>query len=295
MSPTENRPAVYHTGVEWWPISVMALRVGLDQKPKATEDGPSTDNNLTAGIGLKFNGWTFDYCYHQFSDLTDNTTHFFSIGYVGLDEDKVAEEVKPVIPVVVPSVSLESFSDVPDDHWAKSPIQFMSTLGIMNGYYDNKFRPDDSVSRAELASMLVRLKGLDVNDATSDPYPDVSKDYWAAKYIRAVSYMDIMKTYPDGTFKPDKKVTRVEGAVILTKFTGATEPETLLKDPFVDVPKNHWGAKYVAAAQNYGLIDYLIGKKFEPNKELTRAEVAELLSKTSYGKDRIRKYLQMSI
>jgi len=292
MYSTENRQAVYHTGLEWWPLSVMALRVGIDQKPKGTEDEISVDNNLTAGIGLKFNGFTFDYCYHQFSDLNENTTHFFSIGYVGEDErPKSANETKPIIPVVVPSVSLETFSDVPDDFWARGPIEFMATLGVMNGYSDGKFRPSDTVSRAELSSMLVKLKEMDVKDIKSDPYPDVSKDYWAAKYIRAVSFSNLMTNYPDGTFKPDKKLTRLEGTVILSRFTEATAPENLTKDPFIDVPVKHWAAKDVSAAQNFGLIDYLTGKKFEPDKELTRAEVAELLSKTNCGKEKIRKFL----
>ena len=294
MHPVLPRPAVYHTGVEWWPISILALRLGVDQKPKGTEDGIGSDNNLTAGIGLKFRGYTFDYCYHQFSDLNENTTNFFSIGYVGEDEvKKPAEKSKRVIPVIVASASLETFSDVPAGHWAKAPIEFMSTLGVMNGFYDGKFRPDEPVSRAELAVMLVKLRNLDVNDATSDPYPDVTKDYWAAKYIKAASYLNAMTSYPDGTFKPDKKLTRVEGVVILSRFTEAPEPATMEKDPFADISRTHWAAKYIIAAQGYGLLDYLIGKNFEPNKELTRAEVAELLSKTSYGKDRIRKYLQM--
>ncbi|MFH1710109.1 MAG: S-layer homology domain-containing protein [bacterium] len=292
--PSQNRPSVYHTGLEWSPISVMALRAGIDQKPKGTEDMVGVDNNLTAGIGLKFNGFTFDYCYHQFSDLTENTTHFFSIGYVGLDEDKkTAERPKRIIPVVVPSVSLETFSDVPNGFWAKSPVEFMTTLGVMDGYFDGKFRPDAPVSRAELAAMIVKLKELDVNEATSDPYPDVSKDYWAAKYVKAVSYLHLMRNYPDGTFKPEKKITRVEGIVALSRFTEAKEPATLSKDPFIDVSQKHWAAKNIAAAQNYGLLDYLIGKKFDPNKELTRAEVAELLSKTGIGKDRIRKFLRV--
>ena len=294
VSPSQSRPAVYHAGVEWWPISVMALRVGLDQKPKGTEDIVGVDNNLSAGIGLKFNGFTFDYCYHQYSDLTENTTHYFSIGYVGAEEKpKPSQAPTPVIPVVVPSVSLETFSDVPATFWARGPIEFMAALGIMNGYYDGKFRPNDPVSRAELSSMLVRLKQVEANDATSDPFPDVKKDYWAAKYIKAASFMNLMSNYPDGTFKPEKNVTRVEGAVILSRFTEAKEPATLTKDPFVDVTQKHWAAKYIAAAQNYGLLDYLIGQKFEPDKELTRAEVAELLSKTSYGKDRIRKFLNV--
>lgn len=289
---SQNRQAVYHTGLEWWPVSILALRIGLDQAPKGTEDQVGVDNNLTAGIGLKYNGFTFDYCYHQFSDLTENTTHFFSIGYVGEDEKSgPAEMPKQIIPVVVPSVSLETFSDVPNGFWAKSPIEFMATLGVMSGYHDGTFKPDEHVSRAELSSMLVYMKDLGVNEVAEDPYPDVSKDYWAAKYIKAVSLMDLMKNYPDGTFKPRKNVTRSEAAVIFTRFTDAKLPATQDKGPFVDVPQSRWDAKYIAAAQSYGLFDYLIGKKFEPNRELTRAEVAEILSKTSYGKDRIRQFL----
>jgi hypothetical protein len=296
MNPTQNRQSAMHLGVEWWPISIMALRAGIDQNPVATETGQSVENNLTAGIGLKFKGFTFDYCYHQYSDLSENTTHFFSIGYVG-EEDKPPAIKSPrvILPVVVKSASLESFSDVPRDYWAKSPIEFMATLGVMNGYHDGLFRPEESVTRAEFATMLIKLRDLDVNEAMSDPYPDVKKEYWAAKYIKAASYLNAMKSYPDGSFKPDNKVTRVEGVVILQRFTDAPEPKSISKDPFVDINRTHWAASSITAAQNYGILDYLIGRKFDPNKELTRAEIAEMLSKTSFGKDRIRKYLNASI
>jgi hypothetical protein len=294
MSPILNRQTVYHAGLEWWPVSVLALRFGVDQKPKGTEDEIGIDNNLTAGIGLKHKGFTFDYCYHQFSDLNENVSHFFSIGYVG--EDPVTtkepeEKIKGIIPIIVPSASLESFEDVPPGYWAKSPIEFMATLHIMNGYYDKKFRPEDTVTRAELASMLINLKNVEVNDVNSDPFPDVNKDYWAAKYIKAAAYLNLMTTYPDGQFKPDNKITRAEGVVILSRFTDAPEPKTITKNPFVDIPKNHWAVYQITAAQDYGLLDYLIGRQFDPNKELTRAEIAEMLSKTTFGKEKIRRLL----
>lgn len=293
MHPTQPRPAVYHIGAEWWPISVMALRVGIDQQPKGTDAGVGVDNNLTGGIGLKYNGYTFDYCYHQFSDLSDNTTHFFSIGYVGKDDSlKPMDEKKRAIPIIVASASLENFSDVGQGHWAKNPIELMATLNVMNGYHDGKFRPDEKVSRAELAYMLIKLKGSGVSDVSSDPFSDVSRNHWAAKYIKAASDTGLMTSYPDGTFRPDSKVTRIDGVVILSRFTQAQEPANIQKDPYVDVSRANNAARYLVAAQSYGLLDYLIGKKFEPNKELSRAEVAEILSKTGPGKDKIRSYLQ---
>jgi hypothetical protein len=290
----QNRQTEYHTGIEWWPISVMAVRAGLDQQQRAAEDVNGVDNNFTAGIGLKFNGFTFDYCYHQYSALTGNTTHFFSIGYVGEDAAPRAWSPKPALVVVVPSVNLKSFPDVPDGFWAKSPIEFMAALGVMDGDADGNFRPDDPVTRAELSQMLVYLKDMEVSDVTADLYPDVKKDHWAAKYIKAASASDFMKTYPDGTFRPGKKITRVEGAAIISRFTEAKAPAVIENVPFSDIPRDHWAAKTIMAARNYGLLDYLIGKDFEPGKKLTRAEVAEILSKTSYGKDKIKNLLKKS-
>jgi hypothetical protein len=290
----QNTRTEYHTGVEWWPISVMAVRAGLDQQQKAAEDFNGVDNNFTAGIGLKFNGFTFDYCYHQYSALTDNTTHFFSIGYVGEDAKPRALVPRPTLTVSVPSVSLESFSDVPDGFWAKSPIEFMAALGVMEGGADGKFRPDEPVTRAELSQMLIKLKDMEVGDVTADLFPDVKKDHWAAKYIKAASGSDFMRTYPDGTFRPDKKITRVEGATIISRFTEAKAPPVIEKAPFIDISRDHWAAKTITGARNYGLLDFLIGKSFEPSRQLTRAEVAEILSKTSYGKYKIREFLKKS-
>ena len=61
-----RRPNVWHLGLEYWPIDILALRCGLDQQPKATEPEIGIDNNLTAGVGISFHGFTFDYAYHQF-------------------------------------------------------------------------------------------------------------------------------------------------------------------------------------------------------------------------------------
>ena len=164
----------------------------------------------------------------------------------------------------------------------------------MEGGADGTFRPDDPVTRAELSQMLIKLSDMEVSDVTADLFPDVKRDHWAAKYIKAASGSDFMRTYPDGTFRPDKKITRVEGATIISSFTGAKAPAVIERAPFIDIPQDHWAAKTITAARNYGLLDFLIGKNFEPARQLTRAEVAEILSKTSYGRDKIREFLKKS-
>lgn len=290
-----NKPAVLHIGTEWWPSDILAIRLGVDQKPRGSETGIGVDNNYTAGIGIKAHGYTFDYCYHQFSDLPENVTHFFSIGYVGLEDKKpeIVEEPKVILPVVVPRPNLKTFSDIPDGYWAKGPIEFMATLGVMNGYEDGTFRPDKTVSRAEMAKMLISLKEMEPNEALSDPYPDVPKDNWSAKYIKAASYLRFMNAYPDGTFQPDKLVDRTEAVVTITRLEAIQPPKEVERSPYPDVSSHHWAAGVISIAKEKGYLDYLpSNKNFEMNKLITRAELAEMLSKTEYGRKRIKKLLE---
>lgn len=76
----EAKGLYWHLGGEWWPVEYAAVRLGIDQAPS----GDETTNNMSAGIGTKYKGFTFDYAYHTYEDVGDFTTHYFSIGYVGL-------------------------------------------------------------------------------------------------------------------------------------------------------------------------------------------------------------------
>ncbi|MGB9613822.1 MAG: hypothetical protein ACPL4K_06610, partial [Candidatus Margulisiibacteriota bacterium] len=90
----QSRPALWHLGLEYWPIEDFVCRFGIDQKARATELGVGVDNNLTFGLGLYFAGFTFDYAYHQFGELSENATHFFSLGYRGKEKGKEYERQK---------------------------------------------------------------------------------------------------------------------------------------------------------------------------------------------------------
>jgi hypothetical protein len=92
-----NRTILFHAGCEWNPIRLLKLRLGLDQKP----DAGSTTTNLAAGLGVSFGGFAFDYAYHTYAGISDLSTHYFSIGYVG---EARAEEAKPVTkPSIAPA------------------------------------------------------------------------------------------------------------------------------------------------------------------------------------------------
>jgi len=100
-----------------------------------------------------------------------------------------------------------------------------------------------------------------------------------------------MSGYENGKFKPWKIITRDEAVVVLSKFAGLIIPETLSANPYNDVKKNNWAARYISAAKNAGLLEYLSVGEFEPNRAFTRAEAAEIISKMKFAKERIQKEL----
>lgn len=260
----QNRPAVSHFGVEYWPMEIIALRGGVDQKPKATESGIGIDNNLTAGVGLFFGGVTFDYAYHQYGELSENTTHFFSLGFRGTEKareiiKKRGERQNPTVPLpeIVPKPSTKSFIDVPEDYWARKPIEYLSTLGIMDGYEDGTFRPTIEITRREFIKDVAAAKGV--------PPPAVAD--------------------------PDKPITRAEAARIIAKYSNLYIKPKLQKKTYADVEKDHWAAPAIAATKSTGVFEYVGDRGFGPNMYLTRAEAAEIISKTPMMKARIDELL----
>ena len=291
-----KRPGVWHLGCEWWPISWIALRGGIDQKAKATESGVGVDNNLTAGVGLRYQGFTFDYAYHQFGELTENTTHFFSFGYEGLmQKSKIAQMLeKEQEKLLVPEVKkkkLKAFIDVDEDYWAREPIEYLATLGIISGYPDDTFRPNEPLTRAELAALLVRAKGFKVEKQKKAVFPDIPTTHWAAPYVAKALQRKYITGYPDGKYMGWKKVTRAEAVTVLAKFAGLSIPIALTSNPYPDVPKRHWAARSIFAAKNAGLLEYISGD-FKPNQLFTRAEAAEVISKTPFAKEKIKELLK---
>ncbi|MFH1826111.1 MAG: S-layer homology domain-containing protein [bacterium] len=297
QSAETSRPAVWHVGSEFWPVDILAFRAGIDQRPKATVSGIGVDNNLTAGIGLKYFGFTFDYAYHQFGELAENSTHFFSFGYRGRDNLNRSYEQerrgKGFVPMaeVVAKPKLVTFSDLPNNYWARKPIEYLASLRIMGGYPDGTFRPDQKLSRGELAVLLVKAKEFKTQRPQAGEFRDVKPGNWMSPYIAEAVKRNYMGKFPDGNFYPGQAVTRAEAAVIFSKYSGLYVKPRVLKKAFPDVPEEHWASPAIAATKNVGFFEYLIGKRFEPKHDITRAEAAELLSKAPYVRKKIKSFI----
>jgi hypothetical protein len=293
-----NRPALLHAGIEYWPIPQFALRTGIDQKPRATELGVGVDNNFTAGVGMVLAGFTFDYAFHQFGNLSENATHFFSLGFRGVE--KAAERLRgktekkpPTIPPaeVVSKPKLKTSPDVPPDYWAGSAINYLVTLGIMDNFPDGNFKPTREITRGELAVILVKAKGFLADKAVKLKFSDVPLYSTESPSISLAVERKYLQGFPDGAFHPERQVTRAEMAAIMAKFSGLHVKPKIKEKVFPDLPVEHWSSGAVAATKESGLFEYLSSKGFGPGLNLTRAEVAEIISKTPTVKKQIEKLI----
>ncbi|MBU0687415.1 MAG: S-layer homology domain-containing protein [Candidatus Margulisbacteria bacterium] len=294
----EKKQSLWHVGMEWWPVEILALRIGVDQQEDQVGGAYGVRNNLTTGVGLNYAGFTFDYAYHQFGGVEENASYFFSIGYLGEDQVEIVERTlkkkgrRPIIfTEVLPAPAVKTFTDVPNNYWARPPIEYLATLKIFDGFPDGTFKPNDPINRAEIAVLLVNAKELPLVRPTASMFSDVPPGHWAERQIKAAVDRGYISGYPSGKFEPYRQITRAEGVIILSKFAGLIIPKKVPEKPFPDIGRNHWAAKEIYAAKVGGLLEYLGGKNFEPDKKLTRAEVAEIISKTRFGKEKIKEFL----
>lgn len=169
--------------------------------------------------------------------------------------------------------------DVGSDNFAKDAIAHLNNLGIMRGYSDGTFKPEQPIVRAELVTLLVKALGHKEAHASKRDFKDVPVTYWAAGFASIAAREGLVKGYPDGTFRPAKNVSRAEAAVIISRFSGASlEPVSV--SPYPDIAIDNWAVRDIDHAKKKGMLDFVIGTDLEPNKNITRGEVAFMLSKT---------------
>lgn len=155
-------------------------------------------------------------------------------------------------PITEQTVYLSSFSDIPSGKWYSNYIGFIESKGIINGYEDGTFRPDDIITRAEYVAVMARLEKLTGGNVTD--FTDV-KGHWAEKYISGAVDKGWISGYEDGTFNPDKGITRAEfvkltNTVLARNEVGEYSYDGLDVKKFTDVDEGHWAYSQIIEAAN---------------------------------------------
>ena len=121
-----------------------------------------------------------------------------------------------------------NFNDVSKNEWYSDYIGYLSKYGIIKGYSNSTFRPDDNVSRAEFVAMTVRFNSL-FNDVKKGSYTvkytDVATNYWAYSDVAYAKHAGWLNGYADGTFKGDNAITRAEVVTVVNRATGRKADE----------------------------------------------------------------------
>ncbi|MDK2817440.1 MAG: hypothetical protein PWR22_2069 [Moorella sp. (in: firmicutes)] len=172
----------------------------------------------------------------------------------------------------------KSFEDVTNNSfaWAKDTIETLAGAGIVAGVDSSRFEPGRAVTRAEFASLLVKALGLEVKEGTKNPFKDVKGDAWYAGVVTAAAGNGLVKGYEDGTFRPEKTITREEVAVMLVRAMNLPEGEEKLS--FKDNDKvSAWARKSVGAAAAHGQVKGFEDGTFRPEEAASRAECAVMV------------------
>src|SRR5690606_10172241 len=130
-----------------------------------------------------------------------------------------------------------SYQDVAATHWSAQYLANVQQLGLMNGYPDGTFRPDQPVTRAEFANAVVRL--LDGKRGEHAYTVHDIEGHWAYGSMRSMLEKGAMKGYPDGTFRPNAALTRAEAVSALNRMF-ERQPLKGLENPYSDVAMDHW-------------------------------------------------------
>ena len=168
-------------------------------------------------------------------------------------------------------------------HWAKDFIDYVVGRGLLDGSRENKFYPNEKMTRGMLVTALGKLAGVNVKKYETNSFTDVQNDSSYHPYIEWAYSKGVVYGIGDGTFAPDKSITREEMAVIFERYakvTGCKIPVTREASVYED--KEQIGTEYresVKAMQQAGIMMGIDGNKFNPKGNATRAEVSAMLSR----------------
>lgn len=112
---------------------------------------------------------------------------------------------------------VNNYSDVEPTKWYNTAISTLTKLNVIKGYEDGSFKPDGKITRAELATMVTRFRQVNGHSAVMSSFQDVG-DNWAARFIDIAYENQWIAGYEDGSFRPDREITRAEMATIVNRM-----------------------------------------------------------------------------
>lgn len=208
-----------------------------------------------------------------------NATRGNSISAVGneIDESRIYGLVEYVLAAVTPpNLGLEvgTISDL-QGHWAQSYMEALVSLGIMSGFEDGSFRPDEPVTRVQFAA-IVKNAFTPAAQQSGSQFPDVPSTFWGYQAIQSAYQGGFISGFPDGQFRPNDPITRIQSIVGLAQGLGYQSDNLDVLSIYQDAGEiPAWALPSVAGATTGNLVvNYPNQSQLNPNRVATRADVA---------------------
>lgn len=189
------------------------------------------------------------------------------------------EEVAPVVEEspVVEEVNDLLFSDVPENHPHYEAIVYLANAGIIQGYDDGTFRPDQTVNRVEALKFILESTKTELKEGDL-PFKDTADNEWYVPYLYTGYLKAIVNGHPDGSFKPSDTVNKAEFFKILFNGMSVDINPNVTVPPYEDVAVDDWFVAYIAYAKEVGLLDSAL-TSVNASGGMSRGEVAQAMYK----------------
>ena len=186
---------------------------------------------------------------------------------------QIASEVNAILK----GTNAVQFPDI-TGHYAESHIKRLVDLGVIAGYEDGTFKPDNNVTRAEFATMTAKAleSGCGYNLKGSGAFPDIS-GHWAEQNIYKLVACGIVNGFEDGTFKPNEEITRGQAAIIGANMLYYCGIQAKTAAPYPDT-NGHYADKHIQTLQAFGVVNGYEDNTFKPENKITRGQAAMIVA-----------------
>ncbi|MBE9040750.1 S-layer homology domain-containing protein [Oscillatoriales cyanobacterium LEGE 11467] len=192
---------------------------------------------------------------------------------------------KPTSPL--PILTPTQLTDI-REHWAQEFIQPLFEKEYLQGFGDRTFRPQANLTRAEYAAIVAKTFDFPLKSEPIDFF-DVSSDFWGADAITKATRMGFISGFPNGTFRPQKNLTRTEALVALVSGLVLVADNTDILEFYLDrnqIPS--YATRAIAAATQHGLVvNHPHRQRLNPLASIRRAEVAATIYQALVLKSRM--------
>ncbi len=210
-------------------------------------------------------------------DIQNNSAAIITAAGNQINPTKVQGKINFVATELSGTLGVLPFTDI-ERHWAIPFIQALLSRQLISGFPDGTFQPEMSINRSQYAALIAKTFSLPIK-RTEVLFRDVPSNFWAAGAINKAASMGFLAGFPDGTFRGDQALTKVQAIVSIVNGLGLTGGESDVLLGYGDraqIPSYATNA-IATATTNLMIVNYPEPEQLEPMRPITRAEVAVLV------------------